>query len=732
MRSVIQTLCLSLSLLLLGSAGANSQTVEPTPTPRAPADDGDVVKISTNLIQIDVTVTDSKGNPITDLRADEVEIFENGERQAITNFSFVSGGEKRVSRRREPRPDPREPGIPEPPRVIRPESVGRAMALVVDDLSLSFESAYHTRRALRKFVDEQMQPGDLVAIIRTGAGMGALQQFTMDKKLLHAAIERVKWNPLGSGGTSAFANIEPTPLELLGAIGGSSEIDEEDLQAEREFLDSAEDFRRAQYTTGTLGALQFIINGMGELPGRKSVILFTDGIPLFQRIEGGFSNDGGMIDMMSRLVDAANRASVVVYAVDSRGLQTLGITAADKIISPSPQSIGRALSQRSREMWNSQDGMQYLAKETGGFAILNNNDLASGVRKVMNDQSYYLVGYEPNDETFDPVRRRFNKFEVRVSRPGANVRYRSGFINSPDRETMLAAGSNLSPQQQINDALSSPFAKTEISLSLNPVFGNHPRQGSYVRTLLHVDAKDLEFRDEPNGEKKADIVIVAATFGDNGQLIQTLSRGYTLNVKPSGLAKLLRDGFVYSFSFPVKTPGPVQFRVALRDQQGGKVGSASQFMDVPNLKKGRPHISGIILQGYTPDEWTKVSAAAGQNVSLATDPMIDTSRRRFRVGSILQYGFEVYNARPGPAKRPDVTARIRVFRDGQLIMNGSATPVEPTTGPGGAVLLASGGAIKLADNMEPGDYVLQVIAIDRQAKEKRQLATQFVQFEVVP
>ncbi len=97
---------------------------------------------------------------------------------------------------------------PVPQAALRPEQIGRTIALVVDDLSISFESAYQTRRSLKKFVDEQMQEGDLVAIVRTGAGIGALQQFTSDKRILYAAIEKVKWNPNGS---SIARRIETAP-----------------------------------------------------------------------------------------------------------------------------------------------------------------------------------------------------------------------------------------------------------------------------------------------------------------------------------------------------------------------------------------------------------------------------------------------------------------------------------------------------------------------------------------
>ena len=161
---------------------------EAGPTPPAAED---VVKISTNLIQLDVTVTDKSGKIVGDLKPDDFEIYENGEKQDISNFLFVSAAGTRaeaVKNRKD------APGIPPPPRTIRAEQVRRTIALVVDDLTLSFESAVRVRQALKKYVDEQMNDGDLVAIIRTGGGVGALQQFTSNKQQLYAAIERVRWS----------------------------------------------------------------------------------------------------------------------------------------------------------------------------------------------------------------------------------------------------------------------------------------------------------------------------------------------------------------------------------------------------------------------------------------------------------------------------------------------------------------------------------------------------------
>src|SRR5215218_6621062 len=192
----------TLLFVLLGLVPVFAQTA-PSPTP-VPAAADDVVKISTNLIQVDVTVTDSKGRIVSDLRSEEFEIYENGQRQPVSNFSFISNlRETSLPEKTAGKP---QPAIPT--GTIKPEQVKRTIALVVDDLTLSFESVYHTRRALKKFVDEQMQDGDLVAIVRTGAGIGALQQFTTDKRQLLAAIERVRWNGIGTGNIGAFAAME--------------------------------------------------------------------------------------------------------------------------------------------------------------------------------------------------------------------------------------------------------------------------------------------------------------------------------------------------------------------------------------------------------------------------------------------------------------------------------------------------------------------------------------------
>lgn len=699
------------ALAFLIAVSTCAQNARPTPRP-APPDDGEVVRISTNLIQIDVTVTDSKGKPVTDIRPDEIEIFENGEQQKITNFSFISAigsrGNKDIVTDKD--------AVPIPTGVLRPEQIRRTFALVVDDLSLSFQSAYQTRRALKKFVDDQMQGGDLVAIIRTGAGIGALQQFTSDKRLLYAAIEKVRWNPRGAGGISPFAPIESASNPII-ASGGEEEIEDEATAASGQSLD---EFRGSYFAVGTLGALRYIVTGMSDLPGRKSVILFSDGFRLVDE-------QGQVLEFMRQLVDTANRASVVFYTVDARGLVYTGFTAADSISDVSPMALSTRMSARNQQLIDTQEGLGFLAVETGGLALRNNNSLSDGVRKALEDQSYYLVAYEPDSDTFDPSKRKFNKLEVKVTRPGVTTRHRSGFFNVAERQPGSAAAA-LTPVGQMQLALVSPFAVNGVNLRLNALFANDAKNGSYVRSLLHVDADDLKFTDQDDGTKKAVFDVLAMSFGDNGQIIDQLAKGYTMTMKPEAYKKILTEGLVYNFVFPVKKPGAYQYRVALRDFQGGQLGSASQFIEVPNLKKKRLTVSSLVLESLSIEQWRAISAS--QAPAIAPNPMSDTALRRVKVGTVLRYGFEIYNGKLGPSKQPALLAQVRVFRDGKLILDGKQTP-PGLDGQTDFQRIKMVGAVALGDKMPPGDYILQIVVTDTLAKPKQQTATQYIQFEVV-
>lgn len=703
----------------------------PTPTPKLVAED-DVVKISTTLIQVDVTVTDKNGKIITDLKSEDFKISENGERQEITNFSFVSASSESAQTPVKSKENEKPSNVPLPPVPLKSDQVRRTIALVVDDLGLSFESVYQVRRALRKFVDEQMQANDLVAVIRTGSGTGALQQFTTDKRQLYAAIENVKWNSLGRGGIGAFAPLEATPLEQSKAAGNTT-VTQEALEEERKQLQDFSDFREDIFSVGTLGAINFIVKGMNDLPGRKSIMLFSDGFAICS--PDNPDRCARIVDSVRKLTDLSNRAAVSIYSFDARGLLTTGVTAQDNTSGVTAERIQNLSSTRSGEIFDKQEGLAYLASETGGRTFFNSNDINRGLEKALEDQKgYYLIGYQPDSDTFDAKTRRFNKLKIEVNRKDMSVRYRSGFFGVTDEQ--IKKPTNQTAAQQIYTALNSPFAASGIALRLNTLFGNDKQQGSFVRSLLHVNAKDLKFVDEAGG-KKAVFDVLAISFGEDGAMIDQIAKTYTINAKGDAYQKLLNEGFVYYFTFPVKKPGAYQYRVAIRDGASEKIGSANQFIEVPNLKRARLTISGIILENLTVAQWQKFgSDSAGQttasdnSATYANNSMSDTALRKFKRNTILRYGFEVYNAKLDTAQKLNLMTQIKIFRDGKLIFEGKNAPFELLQQTD-LQRAKSAGALILGKEMAAGDYVLQVTVTDTLAKEKRRIGTQFVQFEIV-
>ena len=713
------------------------------PTSQEPTDD-EVVRITTNLVQVDAVVTDKDGRQVTDLRPEEVEVLEDDRPQKVTNFSYISTGAGA--------PQPvasSSPAAAAPPPVRpKPEQVRRTIALVVDDLGMSFESTAFVRRALRNFVDTQMRSDDLVAIIRTSAGIGALQQFTSDRRQLYAAIERVRWYPMGRGGAAAFAPLEKDDLALhTGSVQESAaELARRSQEERREAEEESSQFREEFFAVGTLGAVGFVVRSLGDLPGRKSVLLFSDGLRLFVKNRTSVRNDSGgaggragikgesastvqnsrVLESLRRLTDEANRASVVIYTMDMRGLQTLTLQASDSTSDYSPAQLEQRLAERGQNFFDTQSGLEYVARLTGGFAIRNSNDFNKGIRAVLDDQSgYYLIGYRPDESTFDAAggRGKFHKVTVKVLRPGLRVRSRSGFYGVADdeaRRLRRASGDNFLA------ALTSPFSANEVNVRLTTLFGHDRQAGSVMYSMLHVQGRDLTFKEEADGWKVATIDVAAYTFGDYGNAIDSFSRTHTVRARDDAYQSILEDGLVYTLNVPVKKPGAYQLRVAVRDAATRRVGSASQFIEVPDVDGNRLTLSGLVVTGLDPKK-----ADAQAEGSEPIEPQAGPSVRRLRAGMTLRYTYTIYNAQLDRATRqPQLQTQVRMFRDGRELYTGKPMIYEMGDQPDPKHLKA-GGRIQLGREAQPGEYILQVVVTDLLANKKRNVASQWIDFEIV-
>jgi VWFA-related protein len=705
---------------------AQQPSVPPTPKPQKPAqkpkpappreqDDIDVFKITTNLVQIDAVVTDRKGTHVMDLRPEEVEMLENGKPQKITDFSYIKMS--RPAAAAKPSDESGRAAVPGPPRKLRREEVRRTIAIVIDDLRMSFDSIRFTKDALRKFLEEQLQPSDLVAIIRTAGGTGALQQFTSDKNQLYTAVEKLKWVPRIGNSAQAFQNIRQETMQ----------IGERNMLDNTNELDDLNQMRKDLFAVGTLGALNYVIKGLREMPGRKSIILFSDGLQIFNPSEP--TGSSRILNSLQLLLDLANRASVVINTMDVRGLVTFGLTAVDNTWNMSPAQVEAKLAQRKANFFDSQSGLNYLSEQTGGLAFRNNNDMNAGVKQIMDDQAgYYLIGYRPDDSTFDSTngRTKFHHVALKVKRPGKfTVRTRTGFYGVTDEQLKA---SKETPNHQLIGALLSPFAASGVQLRLTSLFTNEAEQGSVLRSFLHIKASDLTFTKEPDGTHKAVFDLMSVTFGEDEKLVDQVADQHTINLTDALYQKILRYGFTYNTTVPVKKAGAYQLRTALRDTATGRIGSATQFIEVPDVGKDRLLTSGLLIRGMPLDRYL---SHGGDNAGEDSDPMANTSVRQFRTGTALIYALAIYNAKIDKTTgKPNLTIQARLFRNGELIFTGKEIPFEvrDLTDP---KRLGGGGGIQLGTDMKPGEYVLQIVVSDLLAKEKHRIATQWMDFEIV-
>ena len=683
-------------------------------------DQDDVVRITTNVVQIDAVVT-KDGKLVTDLKAEDFEIFEDKKPQKITNFSYISNVPKTVAPAENIANSSSRPGVnvPVAPRTLRANEPHRTIAIVIDDLGIAFESIGAIRKQVRRFIEQDMRPNDLVAIIRTGGEIGALQQFTTDKRLLMRAAENLRWNNRSRMGVSVFQSGE---------------------------LDNGAPLSAAyQPLRGTTDALKVILQGMRKMPGRKSMIILSDSLPLddaqdylpSRRIAAQVpTQDTGVSDSVAipeqygnegalkNVAELAIRSSVVIYGASTTGVQPLGpfpesTPPWEVNLRPAGDQPFLGLNARSRMLSDNSAGLDLIARKTGGFAVKYSNNF--GLKRFAQDQEgYYLLGYRPSTETFN---RRFHSIKVRVRRPGLTVRTRSGFFGMSDEEVLPIENTT---GDQIALALMSPFGASEIEVYMTALFANLHTTGSLIRSLIHFPAGTLTFTDAPNSEHKASLNLSCVVFGDNGQVVQLVSETRELRLNEKTYEQVLRNGLTYQYDLPIKKHGAYQFRVAVRDAGSGRIGTAREYIDVPELKKRQLALSGITLSGET----------AGANSTGSPVAFVDTKQgnpaiRRFQVGTNLLYAYAIYNARFEKGTRTlSLLSQAKLFRDGKVVYEGQLKPID-VAGQNDLERITVAGGVQLGSVLEPGDYLLQITVTDPLLKGKQASTSKWVDFEIV-
>jgi hypothetical protein len=370
--------------------------------------------------------------------------------------------------------------------------------------------------------------------------------------------------------------------------------------------------------------------------------------------------------------------------------------------------LSRVMNARTMAMVNGREGADLLTRKTGGFLNMNSNDF--GLKKIMADQQgYYLIGFRPKDDTFD---RRFHALKVRVKQPGLTVRTRDGFYGFTDDE---ARAVRLTPDDEMNRALLSPVSSQAINVRLTSFFIDDPKDGPLVRSLLYFDPHDVTFTEQDEWQVTK-LKIKTMVFGDNGKPVAEEERTGNIRFRGEGYQRALREGVTYTLDLPLNLKGPFQIRVAVRDDETSKIGSAGQFVELPNLRSGRLMMSGIVARTFANNDVAE---------TVASGPAV----RQFHSGSTVTFAYSIYNASI-PQRKPELSTQIRLFRDGLSVFTSESIPVD-LAGQADLQRLTNVLKFNLGSQFPPGNYIGQIVVTDSSDKQRPRVASQWIDFEIV-
>jgi VWFA-related protein len=712
-------LCASADLVT--AYGQPSPAQQPAPA-QTPSDD--VLRISTELVQTDVMVFDKQGHFIDNLKPEQFELKVDGKPQTISFFERVlAGSANEETQIAAARGVARSGGAP-----ARPLDRGRTVFFFIDDLHLTAESLSRLRKTLLNFIEKEMIQNDQVAITSASGQIGFLQQLTDNKTVLRKAVERIGLR----GGLETRDNENPAmtlyqALEIqqenrnvLGYFVAATLRDNPGLQPQ--MAESLVRSRARRLTapadsinTSLLAALSSLMRSTSQLPGRKLVFFVSEGFLLNVR-------DTDILDKIRRVTDAAARSGTVVYTMDVRGLQTgMDATTSGQF---DPNGM---LPSASTEIRASQDPLQIIAAGTGGRALLNSNSLELGIRKTLQETSvYYLLAWRPDSE--QQKANKFRKIEAKViGRPELVVRVRNGyFTTSPETKRAKNDTAGSTPAQtvktadaELRTAINSIFPRTDLPLSLFAYYTDTPNNGALLTMLMSVvpEAVTLELKD---GKQTGAIEVGGFVLNDEGKAGANFKNQIQINSAPSDLQRALSKGLYTDYQVRLK-PGLYQVRVAARDTKSGRTGSATQWVEIPDLSKHTLTMSSLLVGGRP------VATQDGQNDENVS-PVTISVDRRFTRNSQLRFLTEIYNATHGTEANaaPDVAIQVQVFRDDQPVVTTALSKIKTEGLPDLARLPYA--AEVILDKLPVGHYVLRVTAIDRIAKTT---ASQQIDFEII-
>lgn len=663
-------------------------------SPRPPGGEGGppqppvTFKVEVNYVEIDANVTDAQGNFVRSLTKDDFQILEDGKPQTLNVFSMVDIPIERV--------DPplfSKAAIPADVVTNRKPFEGRVFVLVVDDLHTRFNQTARTRTAARQFVERYIGANDMVAVVNTSGYGKSMQDFTSNRALALKAIDAAMGNKADSSTVAALADARMN-LDMPGTPSNANAS-----------FNEMQRYNNARNSMRTLKNLADFMSGMRGR--RKAVVFFSEGLNYNVTDPFNSPRASDVQREIQDLIAAATRANVNIYSVDPRGVAT-GMEDAIEIAGGFPADNSIKPSDLMAEMRLEHDSLRAVAEETGGFAVLNQNDFRTAFSRILEDNSsYYVLGYYPANEKKDG---RFRKVEVKVLKPGLKVRARRGYVagvpvkakkdTPPD---LGSKGEKATPA--LREALDSPIPISGLTITAFAASFKGAGDNVAVAMAIEVDGSGLTFTTTPQGTYTNDLELALYAADMNGKIKDGARDLIGLALKPQTYELVRGNAFRIVRRIQVP-PGKYQLRIGVRES-GGKVGSVIYDLDAPDFSKGNLTMSGIAL----------ASASGARIPTVSPDPTVGefkdvlpappSASRDFPRQDTLAVFAEVYDNVPKTPHRVEITAAV-LADDGKVVHTASdmrkSDELQGATGGYGYTT-----NIPLT-NLAPGRYVLRLTA----------------------
>jgi VWFA-related protein len=698
--------------------------------PGKPQPTDEILRINTELVQTGVTVFDKQGHFVDGLKKEDFELRVAGRLVSVSFFENIVAGSQRDRVARSSGKDG-----PAAVKDLTPALSFRQRTIIffLDDRHLSLDSVGRTRKMLLDFINKQMGQNDLVAIASASGQIGFLQQFTDNKDVLRAAVGRIRHVPYpvsdygrnpGSPMTEYMAltierRDDPNVFEFFvqdcqkWAPRGSNRRDRMSMQrhCEVEVQNRARQLllQAGTVTSGTFYSLETLLQSAERMPGSKLAFFFSDGFLADTGPRGPIASN-----QLGHITDEARRAGVVIYSIDARGLVSGALDATGNVpLDPN----GRLENANMREIAASQDALNALAADTGGRALRNQNYFDQFINDALTETSrYYLIAWRP--ETNDEKNETLKKIEVSViGRPDLTVRSARGFFSNraiastkndrpPEDEKGTAKQENKA-DADLRQALNDFYPAQALPLQLSLIYLDTPASGPLLTSSVQAPAELLSYGERSS--EPAQLSIAGVVLNDQGKPAASFKTGLKVNPSRSGEGEQNASTVIYNHPSPLK-PGIYQVRVAARDGRSGILGSAMQWIVIPDLSTRQLSLSSLIL-GL---ENVPNKNADGGRIQWSVD-------KKFAQNSHLRFMTFIYNG--AQAVSNDLAAQVQVYRDGKVVISTPFKRVVPD-GQTDRERLPFNADINLA-GLQTGRYVLEVTLNDRTSQKTTSQHTVF-------